>query len=83
MAENEAPVTKRGRSSSEIIEQFNSLNAKILAAVLVSCLVGYHGILKFMDGNCSSLISFFSGCQRVLSLTESLFLSPDSSVCLV
>jgi hypothetical protein len=44
-------ATKRGRSSSEIIKQFNSLNAKILAILLVGCLLGYHGVLKFINGN--------------------------------
>ncbi|KAK4010994.1 N-acetylneuraminate 9-O-acetyltransferase [Daphnia magna] len=59
MAENEAPDTKRGRSYPEIIKQFNSLNAKILAVVLVGCLVGYHGILRFKDGSdtCQGLLT--------------------------
>ena len=49
-------ATKRGRSSSEIIKQFNSLNAKILAILLVGCLLGYHGALKFINGNFSKVI---------------------------
>ncbi|EFX82868.1 hypothetical protein DAPPUDRAFT_48914 [Daphnia pulex] len=59
MAEDESTATKRGRSSSEIIKQFNVLNAKILAILLVGCLLGYHGVLKFMNGTdtCQGLLT--------------------------
>ena len=52
MANNTGLVTalKRGRSSSEIIQQFNAVNAKILAALLVVSLVCYHGILRLTNG---------------------------------
>ena len=49
-------ATKRGRSYSEIIKQFNSLNAKILAILLVGWLLGYHSVLKFINGNFYKII---------------------------
>lgn len=46
--------TKRGRSSSEVIKQFNIANAKILAVLLVVFLLAYHAVLKSVNGNSRS-----------------------------
>lgn len=60
MKENEetAVATKRGSSSSEVIQQFNSFNAKIIAVVLVVCMLVYHNPLKPFYGNIVTSLNY-------------------------
>ena len=68
MAEDGMVATlKRGRSSTEVIQQFNSVNAKILAALLVVTMLCYHGILKVTDGNFGNYQHLHSGFRAHLS----------------
>ena len=68
MSENDAPAvtTKRGRSSTEIIKQFNVANAKIIALLCVLCMILYHGILKSTNGNLIPFLSVFIGNINLL-----------------
>lgn len=50
------PSTLRGRSSSEVIKQINVSNAKILAFLLVICMISYHSILKSINGDKFSIL---------------------------
>ena len=52
MAEStgKATLARRGISSAEVIQQFNIENAKIIATLLLSGMLIFHGVLKITSG---------------------------------